>query len=195
MKMDTRGVIRPESRSGIDINGHPLGIAATSPRFSYRVAIVGGGMAGLGCAEELRRIAQRFEKMFDLEIVILEARDRLGGRIFTDRVTFRDKEGCVVPIDLGASWIHGKDLNPLAAKARERNLTLIATSENVALFDEPRTIVDADLDHKIEQTFNALLDDAVSNGMKSRSFTDSYFNGSFHFPYRRNMFGSRMSSI
>ena len=34
------------------------------------------------------------------EVLVLEARDRLGGRVLTDK-----HDG--VPLDLGAQWIHG----------------------------------------------------------------------------------------
>jgi len=164
MKMDTRGVIRPDDKGQRNLNVNILEAAKNSPRFVFRVGIVGGGISGLACAEELLRLGKRFEQDLDLEVVIIEARDRLGGRIFTDKETFKDKDGNVIPFDLGASWIHGKDFNPLAAKARERNMSLMATSEKVKLFDGPNSVVDDALDHKIEKLFNRLLDDAVSGG-------------------------------
>lgn len=54
--------------------------------------IVGGGVAGLTAARLLQRAGQR--------VVVLEARDRIGGRVWTDR-----SDGRVT--DRGASWIHG----------------------------------------------------------------------------------------
>ena len=71
--------------------------------------IVGAGVAGLAAANELR--GNGFE-----DVVILEARDRIGGRIWTDTI------GGNVPIDLGASWIHGVDGNPISAIARENRI-------------------------------------------------------------------------
>jgi len=67
------------------------------------VVIIGAGMAGLAAAGDLGRAG--------LSVCILEARDRLGGRVFTQR----DPE-CDSPIELGAEFIHGKPreiLNPL----------------------------------------------------------------------------------
>ena len=69
---------------------------------AQRVAIVGAGMAGLTAASALGAEG--------VEVVVFEARDRLGGRIHTD-----DSLG--VPLDLGASWIHGVEGNPLSALA------------------------------------------------------------------------------
>ncbi len=65
-----------------------------------RVLIVGAGIAGLAAARALR-IAGR-------QAVIIEARNRIGGRVRTESGG----------IDLGASWIHGKTANPLVALAR-----------------------------------------------------------------------------
>ncbi|MEI6196012.1 MAG: NAD(P)-binding protein, partial [Verrucomicrobiota bacterium] len=45
--------------------------------FDTDVVIVGAGPAGLGAARACARAAKRF--------VMLEARDRIGGRVFTDR--------------------------------------------------------------------------------------------------------------
>jgi monoamine oxidase len=58
------------------------------------VIVIGGGMAGLAAASELGRSG--------LAVSILEARDRLGGRVFTQR----DPTGA--PIELGAEFIHGR---------------------------------------------------------------------------------------
>ena len=54
--------------------------------------VVGAGVAGLTAARLLAGAGQR--------VVVLEARDRVGGRTWTERA-----DG--VATDLGASWIHG----------------------------------------------------------------------------------------
>lgn len=60
--------------------------------------VIGAGLAGLSCAQRLMAAGQR--------VVVLEARSRIGGRIWTER-----RPGCA--IDLGASWLHGVASNPL----------------------------------------------------------------------------------
>lgn len=59
------------------------------------VIILGAGAAGLSAAVELSRAG--------LAVTIIEARDRIGGRIFT----LRDPV-CNAPVELGAEFIHGK---------------------------------------------------------------------------------------
>ncbi len=51
------------------------------------------------------------------QVILLEAEDRVGGRIQTDR-------SLGTPVDLGATWIHGSDGNPVAALARSFGIAL-----------------------------------------------------------------------
>lgn len=68
------------------------------------VVVVGAGAAGLGAARAL------VDAGFD--VLTLEARTRLGGRIHTNR-------DLGVAVDLGAGWIHGlEEANPLKELAR-----------------------------------------------------------------------------
>jgi len=57
--------------------------------------IVGAGAAGLSAASELVSNGH--------DVMLLEARERLGGRILTDRTTLGP-----VPVELGAEFIHGE---------------------------------------------------------------------------------------
>jgi monoamine oxidase len=64
----------------------------------YDCLIVGGGAAGLAAGRMLTAVGKR--------VVILEARDRVGGRIFTRRINGEASSG-TLPIELGAEFIHG----------------------------------------------------------------------------------------
>lgn len=69
-----------------------------------RVVVVGAGIAGLAAASRLRAAS--------IAYVVLEARDRIGGRLHTI-----DLAG--TPVDLGGSWIHHPIGNPLSALCDE----------------------------------------------------------------------------
>lgn len=58
------------------------------------VVVIGAGAAGLAAARALHEA--------DLSVVVLEARERIGGRVFTHR----DRQS-PVPIELGAEFVHG----------------------------------------------------------------------------------------
>lgn len=70
---------------------------------SVDTIVVGAGVSGLTAA--------RLLALEGRSVVVLEARDRIGGRVWTHRA-----DGRVT--DLGASWIHGIDGSPVAAAAR-----------------------------------------------------------------------------
>ncbi|QII06168.1 FAD-dependent oxidoreductase [Rhodococcoides fascians A25f] len=69
----------------------------------FDTIVVGAGISGATVARILHRAGRR--------VVVLEARDRVGGRVWTVR-------GDGNPFDVGASWIHGIDNNPLADAVR-----------------------------------------------------------------------------
>jgi monoamine oxidase len=68
--------------------------------------IVGAGVAGLAAARELRERGAH--------VIVLEARDRIGGRILTVR-----DDRVPAPIELGAEFLHGDapDVGPIARDA------------------------------------------------------------------------------
>lgn len=65
---------------------------------TFDTIVVGAGVSGLTAARFLAQSGQR--------VLVLEARDRTGGRTFTER-------SGDLATDRGASWIHGIDDNPL----------------------------------------------------------------------------------
>ena len=85
-----------------------------SKRAPLNVIVIGAGMAGL--------VAARLLHDSGCAVTVLEARDRLGGRIWTDQ-----RLGS--PCDLGASWVHGADKNPLADWCGALGIGLAVTSE------------------------------------------------------------------
>ena len=97
----------------------PQGGASDRPR----VLVIGAGLAGLAAAQSLTQA--------NYPVVVLEARDRLGGRTWTS-THWPD-----LPVDMGASWIHGLRGNPLTALARSAAVDLVTTDYNNALIYGP----------------------------------------------------------
>ncbi|MCF6326357.1 MAG: FAD-dependent oxidoreductase [Devosiaceae bacterium] len=80
-----------------------------------RIAIIGAGISGLAAAKILSDNAK--------SVTVFEARSRIGGRIWTDN-------SLGVPLDIGASWIHGTRRNPLTNLARQTNTQTIVTDDS-----------------------------------------------------------------
>jgi monoamine oxidase len=59
--------------------------------------IIGAGTAGLSAARQLVDAGE--------SVIVLEARERIGGRVHTDRTL------STIPVEFGAEFIHG-DLAP-----------------------------------------------------------------------------------
>ncbi|RTL54026.1 MAG: FAD-dependent oxidoreductase [Bradyrhizobiaceae bacterium] len=74
------------------------------------VAIIGAGAAGLAAARTL--------ETSNLSVLILEARERIGGRSHT----FNFANG--VTFDLGCEWLHSADRNPFVAIAKDLGFEL-----------------------------------------------------------------------
>lgn len=64
----------------------------------FDTVVIGAGVSGLAAARLLADAGQR--------VVVLEARERIGGRVHTERA-----DGALT--DLGASWIHGINDSPV----------------------------------------------------------------------------------
>jgi monoamine oxidase len=131
----------------------------------YQVGVMGGGIAGLACCQEL--LTRLNNDGIDAKVTLLEARSRLGGRLHTD-LTWMSEYDEVFPIELGASWIHGIDDNPLAALATSAGIEFLTVSEDVKMLDVGMRSVDSDMDDKMGKLFDELLDHAASDCWKTK---------------------------
>ncbi len=90
----------------------PYVARAAGAVFDTDVIVIGAGAAGLAAAHELHRLKRK--------VIVLEARSRVGGRIFTDH-------SLGAPYDAGAFYLHWAEKNPW---------TRIAQAHGVKTLDE-----------------------------------------------------------
>lgn len=85
-------------------------------------------MAGLGAAQQLAAQGE--------DVSVIEARDRVGGRTHTS-IAWPD-----LPVDMGASWIHGANGNPLTdiAEAIGADRTPTSYDRSITFDAEGRTV-------------------------------------------------------
>lgn len=89
-----------------------------------RIVVVGAGMAGL--------VAARLLHDSGFTVTVVEARGRIGGRTWTD-----DRVGA--PVDLGGSWVHGVDGNPLTLWCEKLGIDLVESQGERLLIDKRAT--------------------------------------------------------
>lgn len=108
-----------------------------------KVIVIGAGIAGLAAAQQMQQ--------FGLEVIVLEARDRVGGRI----ATFR--KGNYIA-DLGAMVVTGLGGNPVTTLSKQIDMELHRIRQKCPLYQSTGATVDKDKDEMVEREFNRLLE-------------------------------------
>ncbi len=112
----------------------------------WDVIVVGAGIAGLRAAHILQQNGRR--------VLLLEARNRIGGRIWTE-----DYAG--LALDLGAAWIHRTGGNPITAVANQLGATLITTDyDDLKRFDASGKPLSAELNRRVEELLERYIGQA-----------------------------------
>ncbi len=87
---------------------------------SKRVIVVGAGMAGVAAARKLATSG--------CEVIVVEARNRIGGRIWSDT-------SLGIPLDMGAGWIEESKGNPITELAEKFKIkTMVSDFDSLYLY-------------------------------------------------------------
>ena len=138
----------PTGRPGAPTRSASTPQASSDLPRETEVIVIGAGMAGLAAARRLVEL--------DYDVIVLEARDRIGGRVVTDR-------SLGLPLDLGASWIHGVTNNPLSDIADEIRAPRVKTDyDSMTRYKtdgaELTAQEDADIDALFEQFYDQVAE-------------------------------------
>lgn len=118
-----------------------------------RILVIGAGLAGLTATNELKNQGH--------DLVVVEARDRIGGRLWTS-TQWED-----APVDLGASWIHGVDGNPLTQLAAQIDAELILSSYDLAVtYAASGSPLSEQAEARLEQ-FYTKVEDALADAQET----------------------------
>jgi monoamine oxidase len=96
-------------RVGIVEAASPTTLNAAMTNSETEVAIIGGGAAGIAAGRRLHAAG--------VDCLLIEARERLGGRAWT-------VNAAGFALDLGCGWLHSADRNPWAKIAEEQGRTI-----------------------------------------------------------------------
>lgn len=140
------------------------------------VIIIGAGIAGLAAARTLADEGMR--------VVVLEAANRIGGRIHTDR-------SLGLPVEVGAGWIHGPQGNPISDLARQAGQdTFVTDDESFELFTSDGSYIGDDaLEDGIEQleAAAAIIDEELDEDRSLEAALRGYAPGVVDDPLTRWM--------
>lgn len=126
------------------------GPGGTIGEVNVDVIVVGAGVAGLVAARELRRAGKR--------VILVGARDRVGGRVQTS-------DALGVPLDLGAAWIHGSgEDQPLVAHARECGVRTVVTDFDEVALHVGSTRVDKEARRRSQEDFRSAIERVRTEG-------------------------------
>lgn len=125
------------------------------------VAIIGAGISGIAAAKKL--------KANGFNVLVLEAQDKIGGRLRTNRTLG-------VAFDEGASWIHGTNGNPITTLAKQAGMnTAFTDDESLVCYDINGILRSDAVFNAAEAELETILSTLKNSGSGTQSF-ETVFN-------------------
>ena len=115
------------------------------------ILIVGAGIAGLSAAQTLKK--------WGYNVTLLEARERVGGRVWTSR------QWQNAPLDLGASWIHGVSGNPIAKLADQNDIKTVETDYENHWIYKPNGAELSNAEYNELEEYEALIEEYLADAI------------------------------
>lgn len=129
-----------------------------------KVIVVGAGISGLAAAFQLQQNG--------FVVTVLEAQDRVGGRLRTNRTLG-------VAFDEGASWIHGVNGNPITTLAQQAGMQVFETvDESRKSYDVGGSVRTAKVYDDAEDELYTILGKLMRSGSATQSF-EQVFNARY----------------
>ncbi|KAF7702392.1 lysine-specific histone demethylase 1B isoform X1 [Silurus meridionalis] len=144
--MTRKGLIN----TGVLLAKQPL---LPEPYRNKKVLVIGAGASGLAAARQLHN--------FGMQVVVLEARDRIGGRVWDDT-------SLGVTVGRGAQIVNGCVNNPIALMCEQLGVKMHKLRERCDLIQDGGRATDVAIDKRMDFHFNAILD-VVSEWRKDKS--------------------------
>lgn len=140
------------------------------------VLVIGAGVAGMAAAQTLLRNG--------FDVVVLEASDRIGGRLWTEH-------DLGAPFEVGAGWIHGPEGNPMSVLAATVGAETFVTDDDSleVMHADGETVPDniiVDAEEALESIYE-LVDEEAGRGESLTSTLDRLDADFLDDPVRRWM--------
>lgn len=137
----------------------PLSAHIVPPECPANIVIIGAGISGIGAARQLKNLG--------FKVTVLEARNRIGGRIWDD-----DSFG--VCVGKGAQIVTGVVNSPTTIICEQADLNMRYLMEKCDLYLSSGEVVDSTLDGRMELHFNSVLDAVATWRKGARQDTSLY---------------------
>ena len=125
------------------------------------VLVIGAGVSGLAAAKKLKETG--------FSVVVLEAQDRVGGRL-------RSNRSLGIAFDEGASWVHGVNGNPMTTLAQQSGMSIVTTDdEDYVAYNVGGVEISDTLFSDTETQYYDILDTLMTHGSAAKSFETVFF--------------------